>query len=96
MPGLGTSFFFSTAIAVWVTVFAAAAGLLKRRWRLLIPFAPLVLLYLPMLAAPLYASYRYLYGIACAAPVCLGVALAARRNEGNAPTDTFDHTAAPR
>ncbi len=77
----GLRVFYSIAIMVWLDIFCAAVVVLKRRKELLLPLALLCCLWLTVLFAPLAAEYRYAYPLTLSAPVCLGVALAARRRD---------------
>ena len=73
------SLLYSIGMATWLCLLAFAILLYKRQTKVLYPFILLFMLWLTTIASPVYAEYRYLYGIIVAAPVCLAVALAAKK-----------------
>lgn len=76
-PLPGISLLFGIGGMIWLIAAAAVLLWVKRRRDLLIPFALLFLLWLTVLASPIYSEYRYAYGLVVSAPFCLGVALSA-------------------
>ncbi len=72
------SLLYSIGAATWLCLAAVAILLYKRQTKLLYPFVMLFMLWLTTIASPVYAEYRYFYGVIVAAPVCLAVALAAK------------------
>jgi len=71
-PGL--SMLLSIGIMVWMLVLAAAVCWVNRRkeWP---PFVLLLGLWLTLLFMPVFAEYRYAYGLILCAPVCLSAML---------------------
>ena len=62
---------------VWMLLIACGLLLCKRRALLLTPMLFLLGLWLTTLLSPVFAEYRYLYGVSVCAPYLLGVAQAA-------------------
>ena len=65
------------ATYVWLVLIACGLLLCKRRALLLTPMLFLLGLWLTTLLSPVFAEYRYLYGVSVCAPYLLGVAQAA-------------------
>jgi len=76
-PGL--SMFYSIGAMMWTVALAAALLAYKRRRDLLVPFLPLLFLWLSLLGSADFAGYRYAYGIIVCVPVCVGAAITAKK-----------------
>lgn len=63
---------------VWVVMIAFAALVCKRRGRLASPWMLLVGIWLTSMASPVFAEFRYMYGVVACMPLCVGIALTAR------------------
>ena len=66
---------------VWVVMIAFAALVCKRRARLASPWMLLVGIWLTSMASPVFAEFRYMYGVVACIPLCVGIALTAQRRE---------------
>ena len=66
---------------VWAALIAFAALVCKRRARLASPWLLLAGVWLTSMASPVYAEFRYMYGVVACMPLYVGVALTARRRE---------------
>ena len=64
---------------VWAALIAFAALVCKRRARLASPWLLLAGVWLTSMASPVYAEFRYMYGVVACMPLYVGVALTARR-----------------
>ncbi|MCL2544573.1 MAG: DUF6020 family protein [Clostridia bacterium] len=78
----GVAMLLSIGAMMWVVALAAALLAYKRRRDLLLPFVPLLFLWLSLLGSAVFAEYRYAYGVIVCAPICMGAALAAARKTG--------------
>ena len=63
---------------VWVVMIAFVALVCKRRGRLASPWMLLVGIWLTSMASPVFAEFRYMYGVVACMPLCVGIALTAR------------------
>lgn len=64
---------------VWMVLTALAVLVCKRRARLASPWVLLVGIWLTSMASPVFAEFRYMYGVVTCMPLCVGVALTAHR-----------------
>jgi hypothetical protein len=68
------SMFFSIAFTCGMIALAALVLALNRNYRLLIPLVPLGFLWLTTLASPVFAEYRYVFGIMLCGPLAVFLA----------------------
>lgn len=73
------SMVYSIGFCVWILCICGAVFVLKNRKKLLIPLFMLSFLWLTTMASPVYAEYRYVYGLIVCVPLCIGVALVAEK-----------------
>jgi hypothetical protein len=66
---------FSIGFNFWVFIVCTVMTILKRQARYLLAFLPVFLLWLTCLASPVYAEFRYIYGLFVCLPVLLPTAL---------------------
>ena len=66
---------------VWVVLIALAVLVCKRRARLASPWLLLAGIWLTSMASPVFAEFRYMYGVIVCAPFCVGIAWTASRRE---------------
>lgn len=69
------SLLFSIGFIVWLMLFSSMYCLLTFRYNLLILFLPLFILWLTALASPVYAEFRYVYGIFVSTPLIVGISI---------------------
>jgi hypothetical protein len=65
----------SIGFAVWVAIIMALALMIKKQYRLLVAFVPVLLLWLTCIASPVSGQYRYIYGLFLALPLFISLAL---------------------
>ena len=65
----------SIGFAVWVTMIMASALMLKRRYKMLLAFIPVFLLWLTCIASPVSGMFRYIYGLFLILPLLISVSL---------------------
>jgi len=70
--------FYNIGFNFWVFIVCAVLTILKRQARYLLSFLPVFLLWLTCLASPVYAEFRYIYGLFVCLPVLLPTALSLR------------------
>lgn len=73
---------YSIGFYVWLIIICAAVLILKRRYKYLLPFAMLLLLWLTAVASPVFAEFRYIYGLVVCLPLVLGITLKTEKNGG--------------
>jgi hypothetical protein len=73
----GVSMLYSIGFQSWLVALAALALVFKRRYRALIPFTPLALMWLTALVSPVFGEYRYVLGMMFCVPMMVLLALAA-------------------
>ncbi len=78
------SMLYSIGFMVWILIISVGIFILKRQKRLIVPFVLLGTLWLTNLASPVFAEYRYMFGIVISAPVALALALGTPRREPDA------------
>jgi hypothetical protein len=72
------SMLYSIGFMAWLCVLSASVVMLRRRGRrYLLPFVLLLCVWMSLLAAPVFAEFRYAYGIVICTPLCVSVALSA-------------------
>lgn len=74
------SMLYSIGFMIWVVILSAAIFILKGEKKMLIPLALLAALWLTVLASPVFAEYRYIYGVILCAPVSIALAATAGHN----------------
>ena len=72
------SMVYSIGFAFILLLFAGALAIYKKQYLNLISFIPVLTLLLTTMASPVYAEYRYIYGMILCVPLLLGMTL---RNE---------------
>lgn len=60
---------------VWIVLIAFAVLVSKRRTRLASPWVLLAGIWLTSMASPVFAEFRYMYGVVASMPFCVGIAL---------------------
>ena len=71
----GISMLCSIGFAVWILLFLCALCLYQKQAQKLLPFILLFTLWLTVMASPVFAEYRYAYGLILSCPICLGICL---------------------
>lgn len=71
IPLLGM--FFSIGFTFWLLILTFFYNILIRNFKLLLIFIPVLVLYMTALASPVYAEFRYVYGMFIIIPVLLGL-----------------------
>ncbi|MCL1918393.1 MAG: DUF6020 family protein [Peptococcaceae bacterium] len=75
------SLLYSIGFMVWLVILSAALFIAKGRKHLLLPLIMLGMIWLTTLASPVYAEYRYVYGIMLSAPIFLILAVCVEKRE---------------
>jgi len=71
----------SIGFAVWLTIIMALVLLLKKSYRLLISFIPMLLLWLTCIASPVSGQFRYIYGLFLVIPLFITIALGGKNEK---------------
>lgn len=66
---------------VWIALIAFAVLVCKSRVRLASPWLLLAGIWLTSMASPVFAEFRYMYGVVVCMPLCVGIAATAHRRE---------------
>jgi hypothetical protein len=69
------SMLISIGFAVWITIIMALILMLKRKYRMLLAFLPVFLLWLTCIASPVSGMFRYIYGLFLVLPLLISFAL---------------------
>jgi len=69
------SMLISIGFAAWMTAAAALILMLKRQYKYLIVFLPVLLLWLTCIASPVSGAFRYIYGMFLVFPLLVAIAL---------------------
>jgi hypothetical protein len=69
------SMLISIGFAVWVTITMALILMLKRKYKMLLVFLPVFLLWLTCIASPVSGEFRYIYGLFLVLPLFISFSL---------------------
>jgi hypothetical protein len=72
----------SIGFAAWLAIIMALALIIKKQYRLLTAFVPVLLLWLTCIASPVSGQYRYIYGLFLALPLLVSLALQNEKWQG--------------
>jgi hypothetical protein len=69
------SMLISIGFAVWITIILALILMLKKKYKMLLVFLPVFLLWLTCIASPVSGAFRYVYGLFLVLPLYISFAL---------------------
>ena len=75
------SMFFSVGISFWVIIFSLGYELLLRNYKMTIPYATIFILWLTIVASPVFCEYRYAYPMFTALPMFIGMNFIKNKNQ---------------
>lgn len=67
------SMLFSLGFMFWLLLIALTYCIYKKNYNLLLVYVPILILWLTVLASPVFCEYRYLYGMVVSLPILLSV-----------------------
>lgn len=86
------AFLTSIGLMIWIGLLAYIRLKMTGNKRLLLPFYFLACLYLTVLASPVYAEYRYVYGIIISIPILVCVVLLDSKKNIESISETIEKT----
>ncbi len=66
---------FSIGFAFWITITLCMYLIYKKRYKELVPYIPILVLWLTCIASPVYCEYRYIYSMFITLPVLTSIIL---------------------
>lgn len=67
------SMFFSVGMAFWIIIISFGYELLKKNYEMVIPYAIIFILWLTIVASPVFCEYRYAYPMFTSIPIYIGL-----------------------
>lgn len=76
---------FSIGFAFWITIISCMYLIYKKRYKELVAYLPILVLWLTCIASPVYCEYRYIYSMFITLPILTSIALISdtEKNEGD-------------
>ena len=72
---------FSIGATVWITIILAMYCVYKKKYKLLTMYIPVCALWLTVLASPVHAEYRYIFGLFTTIPILMTTSLKEETNK---------------